>query len=240
MIRIAICDDQEAICEQVEDILLKIGQACLYKIEIDVFYTGEELYKHISDDIYYDIIFLDIELNTMDGIEIGCKIREELNNENTQIIYISGDENYAMRLFKTRPLDFIIKPITYEKTFEVFQTAVKLINKKNKIFDYQVGHTTFKIPVKDIIYFEGNNRKIDVITVKQRDSFYGSLKHLFDKVKQYNFINIHKSYLVNYFHVTKFEYHQVTLSNGTILPISQKNRKKVREIQLKLERKYIC
>lgn len=236
MLRIGICDDEEAICVQLEDILKEIGQVFSEKLEVEVFFSGEEMCRFLSQSMYFDIIFLDIELDKMNGVEVGKKIRGEMSNEITQIIYISGKENYAMQLFKIRPIDFVIKPLTYEKIADVFQTASRLIHKNSHVFNYQIEHITYKIPIKDILYFESKNRKINIVKTEEINSFYGTLDRVFDKVKQFNFINIHKSYLVNYNHIIKLEYHHVTMSNKIVLPISQPNRKKVRAFQLELER----
>ncbi len=61
---------------------------------------------------YFGLIFLDIEMQYVNGIEAGKIIREKMKDELTKIVYISGSDNYAMELFQVRPLDFLIKPIS--------------------------------------------------------------------------------------------------------------------------------
>jgi len=109
VLRIAICDDENSICNQLEEILDMLEKEFSKKLQIDIFYSGEELSSHLSKDNYYDIIFLDIELKEMNGVEVGQVIRDKMLNETTQIVYISGKETYAMELFKVRPLDFIMR-----------------------------------------------------------------------------------------------------------------------------------
>jgi len=156
MLHIAICDDEETICLQVENILKKVSQALLEQVKIEVFFTGEELCHFLSEEVYFDMIFLDIELKMMSGIEVGKKIREEMNNESTQIVYISGKDSYAMELFEVRPLNFLIKPLTYEGVEKVFKLTLKLTQEGKQVFQYEVGRVFHKIPVKDILYFEGS------------------------------------------------------------------------------------
>jgi len=236
VLRIAICDDEEALCSNFEDMLLRIGRECSETFDIDVFYSGEELYKYIESGEHFDIILLDIELKLMSGVEVGYKIRNELLNDITQIVYISGNESYAMDLFQVRPLNFLIKPVTYERMRSMMNTAMRIANKGNQFFEYQFKHASYKVPIKDILYFESENRKINIITADEVYSFYGTIDEVFEKVKQYNFLDIHKSYLVNYSYIVKFEYRQVTLSNKRILPISQMNRKRIRAMQLQIEK----
>ena len=236
VLHIAICDDEEILCSQLEEMLFKIARENGEQLDIEVFYSGEELYKHLGQDVQYDIIFLDIELDVMSGVEVGYKIRNELQNDITQIVYISGNESYAMELFQIRPLNFLIKPVSYERMVSVFNTALRIVNKGSQNFEYQFKHASYKVPIKNILYFESENRKINIITTEDVRTFYGTLDDVYEKVKQYNFLDIHKSYLVNYNYIVKFEYRQVTLSNDTVLPISQMNRKRIRALQLEIEK----
>lgn len=236
MLKIAICDDDNYICSQLEEILLNLEEIYLEKLDIDIFYSGVELDKATQEGESFDLIFLDIEMKIMNGVEVGTRLRNEYENDTTQIIYISSMENYAMQLFQVRPLDFIIKPLNYEKISKVFETALRLIPKNNEIFQYQAGHTLCKLPLKEILYFESVNRKVNVITNARKDMFYGVLNDIYKNLQPFNFIYIHKSFLVNYIHIVKFEYSQVTMSDNRVLPISQYNRKTVRSLQLKMER----
>ena len=234
MVRIAICDDDGFICDQLEDLLHIYGTTIVEEMDIESFLSGEELCQRLYEGIFFDIIFLDIELKLLNGIEVGKIIREQMSNEITQIIYISGKENYAIQLFKIRPLDFIIKPLTYDKITAPLKHALKIINGNKKLLSYKKGQTSYKVPINDIIYFESKSRKVNIITVKEVDTFYGSLEEIAERLPY--FIYIHKSYLVNYNYVVKIEYHQLTLLNNIVLPISQNRRKKVRDRLLELER----
>lgn len=235
MFKIAICDDEKSICSQLEETLEKLWESFLVTLEIDVFFTGEELCQHINQNEYYDLIFLDIELKSMSGVEVGQIVRYDMLDETTQIIYISAKESYAMELFKIRPLDFIIKPFNYGKIKEIFSTALKIIGQDKYNFQYKISNTTHTVSTKNILYFESRNRKIIIHKINGKEIFYGKLKDIYNELKKNKFIWIHKSYLVNYNKIIRLEYNQVTISNDTALPISQANRKRIRELQLELE-----
>jgi len=232
VLHIAICDDDIATCSSIEGLLTDISLTFSEKIETEVFFSGEELCSELSKNNYFDIIFLDIELKLMNGVEVGKKIREDMNNETTQIVYISGKTNYAMELFQVRPMDFLIKPITYEKVMDTLTTALKLIQRGNEVFEYSKGYTSYKVLLKDIMYFESNGKKIRIITKHETDEFYGKLSDIAGQLNKLDFFQIHKSYLVNYNYISEFQYNQVKIANYIVLPISQKRRKAVREIQL--------
>ena len=102
-IQIAICDDEDKICLQLKDILGSISDEKSVEFIIQIFQCGEDLCKSLKDKDY-DLIFLDIELPKINGIEVGKYIREKLNNEIVQIAYISAKTEYAMELFDYRPI----------------------------------------------------------------------------------------------------------------------------------------
>lgn len=228
MLRIAICDDDNYICAQVEKILLKLKHKIEKRVDVDVFYTGESLIEFLIDGAYFDIIFLDIELHSLSGVEVGRKIRDELKNESTQIVYISGRDSYAMELFDIRPLNFLIKPLKAEKINEVVKKAISLANKSNQFFEYKANYNTIKIPVKDILYFESSGKKVRMTMQNEAHEFYSKLTDVENQLNNQNFIFIHKSYLVNHLYVIEHRYEFVKMSNETVLPISQQRRKHVR------------
>lgn len=233
MLRIAICDDDQIACTQIEDYLYKIENEIHDKIDLDVFTTGEELKEFLTKGIRYDVVLLDIELNTMCGIDIGDLIRNSLKDENTIIIYISKKETYAMSLFKTRPFDFIVKPVAFEDIKHLMIIIYDLLNREDKFLSFKVGGDTYRIQVKDIYYLKSYGKKITIVTAKEEIEFYGKLIEIYEKLKENDFIYIHKSYLVNYNSVSKFEYDNVTIVNGHILPISQSNRSLVKKELIK-------
>lgn len=237
MLNIAICDDEKIITGELDTLLNEIGKELGIRNNIDIFFSGERLCESIAcGSGNYDIIFLDIELNEMNGVDVGHFIRNELKNEIIQIVYISSKEDYAMKLFKTRPLDFVIKPIKKEEIKETIKVALQIIHSGKQIFEYSKGQTLLRVPVEEIMYFESSQKKIIIHMAGRDDMFYGKLNEIVERINNPNFIYIHKSYLVNYSYVKRFEYDKAILINDKILSISQCNRKSVRKAQLNLRR----
>lgn len=237
MLRIAICDDEKIICRQLKNIIDETGLDINQEIETEVYYSGEELCESIIRNNHYDLIFLDIELPQINGVEVGKKIRGELNDELTQIVYVSCNEGYALELFDVRPLNFLIKPLNKEKIEAVLLKAVKLLDKENKFFEYKNGNVTFSVPLSDILYFESFGRKVNIVLGNETKSFYGKLSSVEEQINNRDFIMIHKSYLINFSHVTEYTYEYVKMSNQEVLTISQNNRKAVREKLMQRKRR---
>lgn len=236
MFKIAVCDDEQAICSLIEKISLQYQKESCTKLEIEVFYSGEELYKHIQERGRFDLIFLDIEMKLVNGIEVGRKIREEMDDYSTKIVFVSGTDSYYRDLFEVQPLNFISKPIQPNKIRENIRLAMKLSNQLDGVFKYKKRQESYKIDVRDILYFESMNREIRMVTTQGEERFYGKLEEIITQVAKYQFIQIHKSYVVNYNQIIQFRYEAVILPDGESLPISQSKRKEVRHLQMQYEK----
>ena len=99
MLKIAICGDERYTCQQLEDMIQESSLTNENKVCIDIFYTGKGLIRTLASGMEYDFVILDIELEQLNGIEVGIYIRDKQRNFHTQIIYISSNETYAMQLF---------------------------------------------------------------------------------------------------------------------------------------------
>lgn len=229
MLRIAVCDDDKVLCMQLKSMLNEIVENTDEIFETSTFYSGEELYDYMVKGNPFDLIFLDIELCEINGVEVGRKVREELNDQVTQIVYISSKDSYAMDLFDIRPLNFLVKPLNREKIESVLKTARKVMFSNNQYFEYKIGNVNFNVLLSDVLYFESNGRKVKIILKDDEKEYYGKLSEVEEKLKDKAFFFIHKSYFINYNHVIEYAYEYVKMSNNKTLAISQNNRRAVRE-----------
>lgn len=237
MYYIAICDDEESTCFEMESMILEYTKARGIQVGVMIWYSGEGLQKYLREEHKVDLVFLDIELIERNGVEIGSFIRNELNDEKTNIVYISSKRHYAMSLFRTRPFDFLIKPITQKQVDEVLERIFKFMNRERQFFSYQFGQSHYKVALDDIIYFQSEGKKIRIILMKEEKEFYGKLKGISTQLHD-DFLFIHQSYLINRRYVKKYTYELVEMTNGDILTISKAKRKETRQqILLKYKEK---
>lgn len=228
MYNIGICDDGKNTCAVLEEMVQLYAQKNKIKMDTKVWYTGEELCQYIEQGGHLDILFLDIELFEVTGIEVGDFIRNKMEDRGMQIVYISGKSSYAQKLFKTQPLDFLVKPITRQQIEDALELGVKLLEKNAQKFEFQNGKDHYYISYGEIIYFESEGRKIKVVTLGAEKEFYGGIRDLEKKLPR-EFFTIHQSYVINKTHVIRYTYEMVEMDNGTMLSISKAYRKQVRE-----------
>lgn len=230
MIQIAICDDDIEVIETLNATIEDICKKHSLGIEIEKYSSSSELISEISNGNSYDLIFLDIQMPNYDGVSVGKYIREELDDNITQIVYISSETKYALELFKIRPLDFVIKPIKYEQIDRVMKLAGKLIATSKELFEYTNKDGSHRIEFSKILYFYSEARKIIIVTTSEKIEFYDNIDKIFDRVKIYNFIHIHKSYVVNESHIVQYKNNSVIMSDGIELPISRSKKAEVKAL----------
>ena len=235
MVTIAICDDEVRIGADLEHILLAVFDGLNIKCEIDVFLSGDEFIKRLEAGTHYDLIYLDIEFakEEINGVEVGRLIRDVFQNNTTSIVYIAWEKKYAMQLFDIRPMNFLLKPLEFEKIEHTIKTYLKITELMAGDFVYNKGHDTFKVQLKDICWLENKGRKVIIhFADGTKEEFYGSLKEVYkEQLCKFDFMFIHASYVVNYDYVSAMKFNQLTLANNpTPLPISPNRRNAVREV----------
>lgn len=226
--KIVICDDEMTTCTVLEEQLRTFFSGINVKIDVEIFFNGDSLVKYLEREHTPDILFLDIELPGMNGIEVGKYIRTILNDSNLFLIYISWKTEYALELFQNQPFDFLIKPIEKEQLYHVMEKILCIIEKNECDFVYKNQGYTYRIMYKDILYFQSDGRKVNIIMKEKTESFYGKLSEVEQICPEEMFLRIHKSYLVNIHHAKEITYKWIKMINGDVLDISKTKRVDIR------------
>ena len=146
MIKIAICDNEYQTAVEIEQWITTISEKRFIEADTDVFSDGEELIHEIERINSYDIIFLDIEMEIMDGIKTAKKIRKI--DKNVVIIYVSGYEAYAIETFEVNPFRFIVKPVKKEMFEKIYLAAVERVTLDDAFSNSSMGSHFIKKALK--------------------------------------------------------------------------------------------
>ena len=232
MIQIAICDDDMTITSQIEEYIRQIETEQHIQVQSRIFFDGKSFMQSVESGEVYDLIYLDVEMPLMKGLDVAKKLREmEISS-----LIISNYETYCESMIETDPFRFLRKPINDVDLFrKYFMSAYKKLENRNEYYTYSYKKIHHKININDIMYFESNNRKICIHTNGNQENniFYGQLDKVEKELesKSCTFIRIHQSYLVNSTYINTVQHDAVILENKDELSISEKRQK---EIQRKL------
>lgn len=201
---------------------------------IDTYNCGEKFLKTAQKKNSYDVIFLDINLEKACGVEIAKKIREF--DMLMKIIFISYETSQVLKLFDANPYNFLIKPLDSGKIENIMIEIMDLLGNNQDFFEFKIKHSKYKIPLKNIVFFENYRRKVKLVTKDEEVFiFYEKMNHVEKRLIDYNnFLRIHQSYIVNYSYVKIYHYDEMELIKGVNLPISLSHRKNLKSKVLTL------
>lgn len=227
---IAICDDEKSYHKiflgYVKNYLALHENNC-ENVVIDCYSCGEQLIEAYETGKLYDLVYLDIKMKKVSGFDAAKIIRDY--DTKALIIFITSLKDYIFNSFEYQPFWFLIKPVYEEKFNHVFKQAIAQINdKKNRRYSfYTRDRGLISLEINKIIYLESILRKITLYTSNQQYTYYANLKEEEDKLTDFNFIRIHKGYLVNMEYIQRINKSNIVLKNSMILPLSEHRLKAV-------------
>lgn len=212
---IAVCDDEKVIREQMRE---WIKQQCPDS-EVDAYESGEELF---SLKIKYDIIFLDIQMEGMNGIETARKIRK--TDEDVVLIFITGMKEYVFEAFDVAAFHYLLKPVEKEKFHEVLERAIKEAVKNRERSEKKLVIRTrgnnMLIDLKDIRYIESQKRKAEIHVSGDVLEMYATMKDLEQQLDE-SFYRCHRSFFVNMEYISEYNSDSISLTTGEVVYLAK-------------------
>lgn len=212
----AVCDDEKILCEQIEQLIKKTAPDC----RVLRFSSGEAFLRAKAP---VNILFLDIRLGGMDGIETAKALRAQ--NSDMILIFLTGCKEYALEAFDVSAFHYLLKPVEEQKFQDIFTKALAEAGKKNHRED---GRLLLKsrgrhisLSRNDILYVESQNRKVYVHTNRDVLEIRADLKDLEPELGP-SFYRCHKGYLVHMGHIAEYEKDQILLTNGENVYLSRR------------------
>ena len=224
MVRVAVCDDDPYILNQMREWLFRIADQMEMQIESDFYQDGSEILDGIKADRPYHLIFMDVEMSEVDGLYAARRIREM--DKRVLIVYISNHRDHAVDSFAAKPLTYLVKPLTWECFMDIFQQSYEEILKYRQDFVFATERKTIHLPIRDILYFRSSDKRVEAVLETEVRDFVAKLDEVEKRLRysDYPFIRIHKSYLINYCHIERKTPDEVSMSDGTVLQISRRMR----------------
>lgn len=218
--RIGVCDDEKEVREYIKEKVNRLFP----KAEVVLFESGQDV---LNDRTLPDILFLDIQMPGMNGMETAKKLRKK--DKKTVIIFVTAVEEYVFQAFDVDAFHYLVKPFTNEKFYEVLQKAVKRHQGENVACESKEVNPPLLITaqgkhvvvnINDIVYAEVYDRKVMLHTLHSDIEYYGKMKELEKKAGE-DFFRPHRAYLVNLHYVKKYDSTTIWLEKGQALMAKQ-------------------
>ena len=209
---IAVVDDEKAIREHICG-LVEERQP---ESRIEAYATGEEL---LASEKRFDIVFLDIQMEGMNGIEAARNLREQQGD--TVLIFITGIKEYVFDALDLYAFQYLLKPIDEDKFAEVLQRAVREVGRKKERRVLFIKSRNLTLDQSEILYIESRAKKVEIHTVKQTVEIYAAMDELEGQLGE-EFYRCHRAYIVNMDCITEYDSESITLTNGDRVYLTKK------------------
>ena len=222
MIKIAICDDFSNDAELLE----RYCKSCELSdsVKVYIFSNGFDLIKSYEKN-KYDIIFLDVEMPNIDGINIGMKIRNI--DKQTIIVFATSYPQYAIDAYECEAFHYILKPFSQDKIFTTLKRAVDKLGIIHKYHKIKIKNKTIQIPISDIYYIEYCRKHINYHLQNNVIVTTGKFSDVINELQKYGFYQVHQGFAVNLQKIKDIDKFTIILVNLEKVPISVRKKSEV-------------
>lgn len=223
MVKIGICDDEPEMRKPLHQILEQVLQLQGVEYLISESESGEELTAGISC-LDIDILFLDIEMRSLDGIETAKLLRRK--GMKGIIIFVTAYPDFVFQGYEVHAFHYILKPYRKEKIEEVLRQALHELDlSKEQYFVIEQKARVIRIPLSQTIAFQSDRRKVEALLEEDFVAFYGRIDEVCRELPSC-FIRIHNRYIVNLNYVTTLEKDRCILGSRSF-PVSRAFRQEL-------------
>ena len=228
-INIAVCDDEDESLHMIQKELYHAADKLNIEIETYSYNKG----KKVLDFIYnekedFDILFLDIDMPDISGLEVAKKLRQK--NSDIILIFISAHEQYVFESIEYNPFRYIRKNRIEKELIPTLKAAYQRLEEmQDSYIIVKTEEAEVRVKHSDIMYFETTSRKIgihlkngEVLLVRK------TIKELYKELNHEYFIKIHSGCVANAKYIGKYSNHDITLDNGEQLIVSRTRIKGVK------------
>ncbi len=218
--RVCCVEDEVAQGEFLKKRILTWGEANNVQINIDLYKSANE-YLFNAGKYSYDLIFLDIRMDDINGMELAKKIREE--DKDVLLVFVTSERGFVFEGYEVDAYRYILKPISDEKLSDVLNYAVKNAVRDEGSIIFKIDNEMTRIKRSDIIFIEVKGHYVDIHTnegvITTKMSFEEGLASLNENNEL--FIKSHRSYAVNLDKILKIGRTELTLTNRDVIPVSK-------------------
>ncbi len=218
MLSIAVCDDEIQECCRIADRIREVLEEMKISCTIRQYNSGRELLRAQED---FDIIFLDIIMRDLDGIQTAQLVRGKAYDR--ILIFLSSSRDYVFDAYDVEAFQYLLKPLDGHKLRKVLEAAVRKTQKQSREFILvSKGRQTRKLFLEDISYFEIRGRVIEVHGREGIFTYYEQIGILEKNLQGKGFFRCHKSYLINLKHVDSYNRQEVILDQGERVAVAKR------------------
>ena len=225
MLRIAIVEDEAQASQRIDRYCRMYAAEKAMDLSAVIYDNPVDFLEKYNGK--FDVVFMDIMMPLMDGMECAGKLREK--DENVILCFVTSMAQYAIRGYEVNAFDFILKPVGYPEFHMKLDRILRLLNKRVEatvLISSKSGVNN--VAVRDLTYVEVYNHMLIYHTRGGQYEAYGKLSELEEDERFKRFIRVTPSHLVNCDYISSLTDDAIIVS-GVLLPVSRRRRKECLE-----------
>ena len=216
--KIVICEDETMCSDLLNKYVKRWAKEDGVFVELYVCVSAEQLLFELEDGLDVDLLFLDIRLDKMNGIELAYRLREL--GYRMQIVFTTDSPEYVFEGYSVSALNYLVKPIEYNMCHSILEQAYKLIDSK-RFYLCKTSDSLHRILYEDMLYIEMSSHTAIIHT---RDTRYSTRKTIAEIIAELDdtlFVRCHKSFVVNIQHIASISKKCVAMSDKSTVDLGK-------------------
>lgn len=214
--KIAVCDDEPVV---IQELIRYLKSYYGEEMIVDSYTSGKKL---LESNEKYSVMFLDIAMEGMSGVELAERIRK--TDRECMIIFVTNYDEHYQRAFSVHAFEYVLKPISEERIFKVLNdiSAFRERDTQEEYIYLKTERGMMSVQRKQIHYFEYTGRKVKMVMDTQSVFVLYTLKELKTMFEPHEFDMPHRAFIINLRKVELLKQYEIILENGDSIPIAQK------------------
>lgn len=230
-VKIAVCDDEIIFARKLEKIINKYCTVKQISFQIDIYQSGKEFIADNIKMMEYQIVFLDINMEEIDGLEAARELRKLCRD--TYVIFVTAFINYTLEGYKVDAIRYLLKSDGNfgQCVCESLDAVFEKMQYKPHIREFSFQQGARRVALEKIVYIESSLHKLTFYVAEEGIvpyTMYETLNHI-AAIFTADFVRIHQSYLVNLRFVRRIEGNNLLLQDNLALPVARSKLKEVRQ-----------
>lgn len=218
--RIAICEDNREHREILEEMINRWAQNQRENVLVRNYESAEQFLFYMKDEPHFDLVFLDIQMSKINGLQLARMIRQE--DRLILLIFTTALKRYAPVGYEVAAFRYLIKPLQENEVFSVLTKASQVIEeRKREAVIVTRGDESRRVFKEDIYYIEVDNHHVILHLKEETIRFKAKLKEFETQFREPQFCKCHRSYIVNLKYTGKISREGVEIDGRVTLPISK-------------------
>ncbi|MDE5758345.1 MAG: LytTR family DNA-binding domain-containing protein [Allobaculum sp.] len=228
---IAIVDDDKEVHTTLKQVLKEYETQYGVAFKVFSYWDGESFIRALENHQTFTIVFMDIFMEKVDGMEAAMNLRQS-QNLNSLLVFLTSTSDFMAQAFSYHAFDYVLKPIDHQRIFHLLQEAQQFIPNESPYMEISSGRSTYRLLFSQIVSAVSDAHYLEITSSEGRVYRCRMTLHEFYKKthEDKRFLSLNKGIYVNIDYINSLQQGSCHLKNGSVFPIRVRDMAKIESI----------